>query len=50
MFHFLKEPIVGQYEQEAIGEGLEYTDELILEEGQIYRGYLKDGKRHGPGI
>ena len=27
-----------------------FIQELVFENGAIYKGYLKDGMRHGPGI
>lgn len=30
-------------------ENLQYTEELAFENGSIYKGYMKDGMRHGPG-
>jgi len=30
------------------GDG-EYVDELIFDNGAVYKGYMKDGMRHGQG-
>jgi hypothetical protein len=37
-------------EQEAVRSGLQFIEELVFENGAIYKGYLKDGARHGPGV
>ena len=30
-------------------DGLEFEDELQFENGSVYRGYMKEGQRQGPG-
>ena len=50
VFHFLKEPALGEHEREAQDKGYEYINKLEIADGQIYQGYLKGGLRHGPGI
>jgi hypothetical protein len=30
-------------------DNLQFIEELVFENGAVYRGYLKDGSRHGPG-
>jgi len=41
---------LGSLEQDAIRSGLQFIEELVFENGAVYKGYLKDGSRHGPGI
>jgi hypothetical protein len=36
-------------EKDAIKLGLQFIEELVFENGAVYKGYLKDGARHGPG-
>ena len=41
---------LAQLEKDALKAGFEYIQELVFENGAIYKGYLKDNARHGPGI
>jgi len=36
-------------EKKAQREGLQFIEELVFENGAVYKGYLKEGMRHGPG-
>ena len=36
--------------KQAVAAGLVFTPELVFENGSVYKGYLKDGSRHGPGV
>lgn len=40
---------LAELEKHAIKDGLQFIEELVFENGAVYRGYLKDGTRHGPG-
>ena len=42
--------LLQRLEAEAISKGYEYIDELVFENGAIYRGYLHNGLREGPGV
>ncbi len=39
-----------QLEKLAQKEGLQFIEELVFENGAVFKGYLKDGYRHGPGM
>mmetsp|Transcript_24306 Transcript_24306/g.18484 ORF Transcript_24306/g.18484 Transcript_24306/m.18484 type:complete len:86 (+) Transcript_24306:102-359(+) len=39
----------GDLTQRVLEEGLSYVDELVFENGAVYKGYMKNGQRHGPG-
>ncbi len=41
---------ISQLERKAQAEGLQYIDKLVLENGAVYKGYLREGIKHGPGI
>jgi len=41
--------LLGDLEREAFRLGLQFIEELIFENGAVYKGYLQDGTRHGPG-
>jgi hypothetical protein len=30
-------------------DGLEFVEELVFENGAVYKGYMKDGMRHSQG-
>lgn len=47
--HFAGSDQLAMLEREAQREGLNFIEELVFENGAIYKGYLKDGARHGPG-
>jgi hypothetical protein len=36
-------------EKKAVHDGLQYIEELVFENGAVYKGYLRDGLREGPG-
>ena len=38
--YFAEHPIMAVPEEQAIRDGLKYIDELIIEEGGIYKGYI----------
>jgi len=46
---FANYPQLADLERQAMREGLNFIEELVFENGAVYRGYLKDGSRHGPG-
>ena len=37
-------------QKSAQKEGLAFVEELAFENGAVYKGYLKDEMRHGPGV
>jgi len=41
---------LGHMEKDAMRSELQFIEELVFENGAVYKGYLKDGARHGPGI
>lgn len=45
--HFAGSPILSELEKNV--DGLDFIEELTFENGAVYRGYLRDGIRHGPG-
>lgn len=47
--HFAGSESLAELERQAHKEGLTFIEELVFENGAVYRGYLKDGTRHGPG-
>lgn len=49
-FYFAGNPLLENLEHAAKSQGLEFIDELIFENGAVYRGYLLNGLRHGPGV
>ena len=49
MSHFAGSENLAELERQAHKEGLTFIEELVFENGAVYRGYLKDGTRHGPG-
>lgn len=46
---FANSSILCDLEKRAIEQGLAFIEELSFENGAIYRGYVIDGSRHGPG-
>ena len=48
-YYFAGSPQLADLERNALREGLNFIEELVFENGAVYRGYLKDGSRHGPG-
>jgi len=42
--------MLSDLEIQAKEGGLEFINELIFENGAVYRGYLYDSMRHGPGV
>ena len=48
-YYFAGYPKLADLERQARREGLNFIEELVFENGAVYRGYLKDGSRHGPG-
>jgi hypothetical protein len=47
--HFAGSELLGGLENEARRLGLQFIEELVFENGAVYRGYLQEGTRHGPG-
>jgi len=39
-----------ELQQNAASMGLMFVEELAFENGAVYRGYLKNDERFGPGI
>ena len=36
--------------KKAVHDGLDFTSEMLFENGSMYKGYLLKGQRHGPGV
>lgn len=47
---FAENPILAQLEQNAKKLNLQFIEELIFENGAVYKGYLENGMRQGPGV
>jgi len=39
-----------KYERDYVQADMTFINELTFENGAIYKGYLRDGQRQGPGI
>ena len=37
-------------QRNAVAQGLQYVEELAFENGAVYKGYLSNEMRHGPGV
>jgi hypothetical protein len=46
---FTEDPSLAALEVKAIEDGLKFVESLAFENGAVYKGYLKDGLREGPG-
>lgn len=49
-FHFSQNPELAELEKAAHKLCLEYVFDLVFENGAVYRGYMDDGVREGPGV
>ena len=49
-YYFRDDPDLAKLEVEAIQNGFQYVDEVVLKDNVVYKGYMQDGLRHGPGI
>jgi hypothetical protein len=44
------DPYLLELQRNAHEQGLQFIDELAFENGAVYKGYLLDDMRHGPGV
>lgn len=44
------DPYLVDLQKNAPNQGLSFTDELVFENGAVYKGYLLNEMRHGPGV
>ena len=49
-FFFSDHPMLSELEKVAKSSNLQFIEELIFENGAVYKGYLENGMRHGPGV
>ena len=49
-YFFLDNPLLAELEKIAKNSNLQFIEELIFENGAVYKGYLEAGMRHGPGV
>ena len=49
LFHS-DDPYLMDLQRNAKYQGLAFTQELVFGNGSVYKGYLKDGMRQGPGV
>ena len=47
---FADNPLLAELEKSAKSNNLQFIEELIFENGAVYKGYLQGGMRHGPGV
>merc|ERR1712167_324679 len=47
--HFASDQNMSSLEHQARKENLQFIEELVFENGAVYKGYLLEGLRHGPG-
>ena len=47
---FSDHPMLSELEKVAKSSNLQFIEELIFENGAVYKGYLENGMRHGPGV
>ena len=47
---FTDKPLLAELEKDAKRMNLQFIEELIFENGAVYKGYLENGMRHGPGL
>ena len=45
-----EDPHLIQVQKQAMNSNLDYTEELVFGNGAVYRGYIKNGERNGPGV
>ena len=45
-----QDPYLIELQQNAVSNGLQFIEELAFENGAVYKGYLLNDMRHGPGI
>lgn len=47
--YFQDNKLLADLESKAVEDGLTFVESLSFENGAVYRGYLQDGLKQGPG-